>query len=537
MDALKTTWEQANSLFGKMSPSQRLTLIAVPIVLMAAFAALTYRGSTSSRAALSWGKTFTTDELVSAEQTLIEAGLNDFSREGQRLMVPAHEVEKYNAALLVDGNLPSQWASEFEKQLEKSSIFTSSDQLQAMKDVALQKELRTVLRAVPDIDDAHVHWARSRAARWPDRRERVTATVTLRPRRGRELGGDTVRSIRAAVANMIPNLMPEDVTIFDQTTAKAYTAERAGDPFDAKVIGWIEQHTRIYQDKISKALSYIPEVLVTVNVDIDNIRTQIVREQTVDAKKTVTLASRDVSRSVTSSEQATEAEPGAVSNVPRQLSSSTAARRSMKTDESDSQSRTVPSFRVTEQEFLSAMPKAVQVSVSVPEEYYDGVALQRGLSSGEDGADKKAFDTAVATIRKEEEQKVRDQIRLLIPAGSPDTAVHVTSVTRVIPEVPEISIPWTQITGELVHDWGGTVVLSLLGFWIVYTITRGLPKIEQTEAFPDDPETTLAQKANIMPKEPDAPPEPTQRDLLQDTVRDNPDVAAAILGKWIQAAR
>src|SRR5215207_2686164 len=102
MDALKRTWQQIGDLSRAMSPSQRLTLVAVPVVLLAAFGVLVWQGNRSANVPLSWGKVFTIEELRSAEQTLIEAGLSDFRTEGQRILVPAGKVEQYNAALLVD---------------------------------------------------------------------------------------------------------------------------------------------------------------------------------------------------------------------------------------------------------------------------------------------------------------------------------------------------------------------------------------------------------------------------------------------------
>ncbi|HEX6984972.1 MAG TPA: hypothetical protein VF170_06325, partial [Planctomycetaceae bacterium] len=362
MDALKRTWQQIADLFRAMSPSQRLTLVVVPAVLLAAFGVLVWQGRTSSYVPLSWGKVFTIDQLRSAEQTLIEAGLTEFRTEGQRILVPASDVERYNAALLVDGNLPSDSLSEFEKQFEKSSVFSSREQVQALKEIALRNELRNVLRAVPDIEDASVTWARPEARRWPDRGGKVTATVSLRPRRGRPLEPHTVRSIRAAVASMVPDLAPDDVTVFDQSTATAYTADRDGDPFDDKLVRWIEEHRERYRRQIAAALAYIPDVIVAVNIDVENLKSQIVREQRVDSKQTVAVETDERTRSTTSSERATAAEPGAASNVPRQLQATAGPTRSSSNEETDASSRVVPSFTVTEKEFLTAMPEAVQVS-------------------------------------------------------------------------------------------------------------------------------------------------------------------------------
>ena len=531
MDALKRTWQQFADLFGALPPSQRLTLVAVPAVLMAAFGVLIWNGQSSTYVPLSWGKVFAVDELRTAEQTLIEAGLADFRTEGQRIFVPAGEAEKYNAALLVDGRLPTDSLSEFEKQFEKSNVFTSREQLAVMKEIALQNEVRKVLRALPDIEDARVTWARSEARRWVDRPGRVTATVSLRPRRGRPLAPPTVRSVRSAVASMIPDLAPDDVTVFDQSTATAFTADRDA-PFDGELVRWIDEHTEHYRRRIAGALAYIPDAIVSVSVDVENLKSQIVREQQVDAKKTVPVETEERIRSTTTTERAAAAEPGATSNVPRQLQTTAAPTRSATSNESDNNSRVIPSFTVTEKEFLTAMPKAVQVSVSIPENYYRDVALTRGLAEGTTDAEKTAFRGQLATIRTEEEEKVRKHALTLIPAGSPESAVNVTSVTRLDPTPPAVVVPWSERLSEFARAWGGTIGLALLAAWGLRILGRSLPKSAPS---PSDAMTAVA-TAQAEEEAPAGPP-PTSRDILQGFVRDNPEAAAAVIGKWIQAAK
>ncbi|MBA3312035.1 MAG: hypothetical protein M3552_07745 [Planctomycetota bacterium] len=535
MDAFTRTWQQIAGLFRTMSPSRRLTLVAVPVVLFAAFGVLMWQGGTSSYVPLSWGKIFSNDELRSAEQTLIEAGLDDFRTQGQRILVPASAVERYNAALLVEGNLPSNSMSEFEKQFEKPSVFASREQLQTLKDIALRNELRSVLRAVPDIEDASVTWARPEARRWPDRGGKVTATVSLRPRRGRALEAGVVRSIRHAVASMVPDLAPEGVTIFDQNTATAYTADRDGDPFDDKLVRWIDQHTELYSRRITEALAYIPDVIVAVHVDVENLKSQFVREQFVNSKQTVAIETGERTRTTSTTERATNAEPGAVSNVPRNLQSNAGPTRTSSDEESDNSSRVIPSYTMTEKEFLTAMPKAVQVSVSIPEEYFRDVAIARGFSEGTTDADKAAFRQQVATIGTEEEEKVRKHAKALIPADSPDTAVHVTSVTRLRPGEIETALPWSTRLTELAREWGGTVGLALLSVWALWMLGRSLPK---STPVAESAATQAAFTMNTSAEDEKTPTTPPSRhDLLQSFVRDNPDATAAVIGRWVQAAK
>src|SRR5690348_11199793 len=128
MDAIRQTLAQYFKLYTNRTAAERVTIAAVSIMLLGVFAVLMLRGNNASYDALSWGKVFTTEELAVAEQALRDANLNDFHRDGQRIMVPHKDVQRYNAALVTAGGLPSHSTSELEKQLEKSNVFTSRDQ-------------------------------------------------------------------------------------------------------------------------------------------------------------------------------------------------------------------------------------------------------------------------------------------------------------------------------------------------------------------------------------------------------------------------
>src|SRR5690606_12513624 len=115
MDALRRTAAQFAELYRNMRPSQRITLVVVPLLILGAFYVLITSGSASSYTALSWGKPFTLEERTLAEQALRDAGMIDYHAEGQLIMVPKSEVHRYNAVLLENGSLPSQSMSELER--------------------------------------------------------------------------------------------------------------------------------------------------------------------------------------------------------------------------------------------------------------------------------------------------------------------------------------------------------------------------------------------------------------------------------------
>ncbi|QDT89725.1 flagellar MS-ring protein [Gimesia algae] len=519
-----------------MSGSQRAILLSVPLLMMLAFGFLFFRDSQSSYVSLSLGKDFTTEEVIHAEEVLLRAGLIDFSRKGQRIMVPQNEVPRYNAALIEGGGLPTDWASEWQEQFEKSSMFVSKDQLQVMRDIALGNQLRRMIRAIPAIEDASVMWARSKKRlRWNNTTPEVTATVMVKPRPGQELTPVLVTSLRAAVSTMVPDLSTDSVTVFDQSTGTSYTAGDKNDAFDSKFISWVNKHTKNYQDKILDSLSYIPDVIVNVNVDVENLKRYVERKQEISTDGSVTLQSKEQSTERSLTEKPTRAEPGARSNQPNSLSVARGNEKNEKVTETNNEATTAPSFTWTEKEFVAAMPSTVQVSVSIPEDYYSAVAVKRGIKKGEAEADLATFKQATTAIQTEVETSIQKQVQRLIPSQSAEDAVSVASYVRIDAEVPELELPLTESVGEFVSQWGSTIGLGLFAIWALWMLNKSMPQMEEIKS--EEIELPQKRAAASNPDEEAEKPkkEPTQRDEVQLLVRDNPEVAAMVLSKWIHS--
>ena len=339
MEAVNRTFNQFLELYKAMSPSQRGTLIVVPLLIVTAFGFVMFSGSSNSHIALSWGKVFESTDLISVEQTLIDAGLTDFRREGQRILVPKSQADRYNAALIADGTFPSDSASAWEKYFKEMNVFTTEKQVELRKEAALKDDLRRVIRAVSDIEDADVIWAEGRRSiRHPPK---VTATVNVRPRQGRELQMSLIQSLRTAVAGMIPDLNTQDVTVFDQSTGLSHSPDDSGS-LGPKVLAQIKQFERKHEDDINQALSHIDNVLVTVSVDIDNLQRHVERTTQID-KKTVEIETHNRIKDSKSTQNRTSGEPGQNANSPAKLNSSGEQVKSQSTTEQDTDTVSVPS--------------------------------------------------------------------------------------------------------------------------------------------------------------------------------------------------
>ncbi len=532
MQALGQTFQQISRIVSSLSPSQRLSLAIVPAIFIGGFLLLTMRDSSSGYTPLSFGKPFTTEEIINAEQTFKDAGLDDFRRDGQMLLVPAKEVARYHGALINGSALPSGFGDALEKQLEGGmGVFESNRTTQQRKDIALAKFLQQTFEAIPSIEYASVAWARSKANRWPHQGAAVTATVNVRPKRGHEISPVQTRSFRTAVASMVPDLTPANVTVFDMSTGVSHTSDDLDGAIDHGLMKRIREFTREYESKIAKALSYIPDVLVTVNVDVDALKSRVERIQKIDTKGTMKLYETTQSRTEEVENKYPRSEPGVRNNQPRSLDTSTGPTETRQITEEDAASTSTPSFTVTEQAFFAAMPKAVQVSIKVPRSYYEAVAKQTGVEPAANGtAD--TYQRAVKDIEQKEIEKIKATAAVLIPKGSDPASVDVSTYhsIRGDEEPPQASY-WQQAL-ELAGQWSGKLgllALACFGFWMIYKALPNYP------AEPNPDEEAREAKPE-PPKEPDQPAvrkETSVRDKLQSVVRDNPDLTAGILEEWL----
>lgn len=552
MDALRQTFEQYRKLLGAMSPSQRGTLIAVPAMIAGAFLLLMWNGTYSSYVALSFGKRFTSEELHLAEQSLKDAGLTEFRTEGQQIMVPAKEADRYNAAVIISDSSLSGWAEQLAAQIESEGSFAnlaaSDTTRQLKKDIALGKHLRSMIRTIPAIDDGFVQWAR------PDPRSRrfghrapVTATVWVKPHSGREISSSLVGSLRAAVANSVADLSAGNVTVMDLSTGRAYTPDADGEPFDSKLIAYIDEHRQRYKRKIDEALQYIPGVLVAVEVELDKLQSSVEQETRYDPKLTAPRLTIENSRTENSRQQPGRAEPGVQSNRGREVAVSGGLEKSHSAEDKQTTTLNNSSVSTSRRELIGALPKAVTVSVSIPRNHYRKIAQNRGLApadqeldawlQGASDADKKKFEDAVETIRQEEEAKAKASVQKLIPPGSPEDAVSVISFEAVEPDVPKLEVSAIDTLSGVLSRWGGAIGLALLAFWVVRMLRKSMPQtsgeepIQEAAATPRPPDVSEP----VIQEEPE--PLTTERDELQAIVRDDPDTAAAVLSKWLQAVK
>jgi flagellar biosynthesis/type III secretory pathway M-ring protein FliF/YscJ len=546
---MRRTFEQLLAVFNSLTPSQRITFAAIALLIPAGFLFFAWNGSSSTMVPLSYGKVFSNDELHNAEQALKEAGLSKFRSEGRQILAPTSEVEKYNAALLQAGSLPTHWAEELEKKLESTNPFlTSSESLRQTREALLGKHLVQMILGSPDFEDADVLWSPASAGKSRFSRDaRMKATVVVKPRAGHDLTTRQIQALRDAVTFAIPDLKSTDVTVYDQRKGESHTPESDNDPLNGKQFALLREASQLYESKIKNALAHIsPDIVVTVNVELDPVQESTTQTVKYDLKRSIEQQTSEQKKTESFRQQPVQAEPGLRSNTPRSLATapSNMQNRTL-TEENNSMTRS-PGGESTYVKSLPAMPKVVTVSVLVPEDYY-----AKALEAQKPAPGQKAGGKTVDKIKEETEQAIKNIVAGSIPNPDPKS-ITVSSFVSVHEPAPTITPSTLNTVTSLFNQWGGAVGLGLFAIWALWmlrsTTSRSASIEPPTEASinvpapsgggaPPAPGQAAATKKEEVVFEEEPMQTLNDRDLVQSMVRENPEMAVAIIGKWLQGAR
>ena len=548
---MRRTLEQFLAVFNSLAPSQRMTFAAIALLIPAGFLFFAWNGSSSTMVPLSYGKVFSNDELHNAEQALKEAGLSKFRTEGRQILAPAGEVEKYNAVLLQSGSLPTHWAEELEKKLESTNPFlTSSESLKQTREALLTKHLVQMILGSPDFEDADVLWSPANAAKSRFARDaRMKATVVVKPKAGHDLTTRQIQALRDAVTFAIPDLKSTDVTVYDQRKGESYTPESENDPLNGKQFALLREASQLYETKIKNALAHIsPEIVVTVNVELDPVQESTTQTVRYDLKRSIEQQVSEQKKTESYRQQPVQAEPGLRSNQPRSLANAPSTMQNRQVVEENNSTTRSPGGESTYVKSLPAMPKVVTVSVLIPEDYY-----AKALEAQKGAPGQKTGGKTIEKIKDETEQAVKNIVAGAIPNPDPK-AITVSSFVPVHEPPPQITTSsWNTIT-SLLSQWGGAVGLGLFAVWALWMMrSTGAPRAASheppTEASVTVPTPVVGGSAaavvqaaaGVKKEEIVVEDEPvatlTDRDVVQSMVRDNPEMAVAIIGKWLQGAR
>jgi flagellar M-ring protein FliF len=247
-------------------------------------------------------------------------------------------------------------------------------------------------------------------------------------------------------------------------------------------------------------------------------------------------------------QQPAQAEPGVKSNQPRSLVTNPGMTQDRTVQDDSSTTIRSPGGEAVYTEAIPAMPRLVTVSVLIPEDYYTKAleldkAAQGQTKSGGTGK-------TIEKLKEETEQAVKNTVAGAIPmdpANPNPKQITVSSYVRVKDAPPEIHTSSLETVTSIVSQWGSAVGLGIFALWALWMLKSTMPKsaspptasAPETTASPSSPGTApqAILEKELPLEEEEAIATLNDRDLVQTMVRDNPEMAVAIIGKWLQGAR
>ncbi len=264
MDDVRRQMASIVKCWRRLPRGQRFALAAVLCASAVGFLLLLNHANENVWESVRGGREFSKLELTAIQAAWRKSGLRESRVDGQRLYVPKSQITRYEAQLPKSHSNDADSESELEKQLSRSNLFTTHEEREQFKDIALRRDLQRVIRAIPAIADADVIWARSKNKTPFSSRSKVTATVNVTPRDGHDLTPQLVQSLRTVVASLVPDLDPQDVVVLDQLTGLAITDEHDSAVSQQQHHRQQERLAKQLETKIATALAHIPDIQVQV---------------------------------------------------------------------------------------------------------------------------------------------------------------------------------------------------------------------------------------------------------------------------------
>jgi flagellar M-ring protein FliF len=551
MDFLNKAWTQLTDLFRSMTPGARVTAGLLLAVLAISLTFLLRSHVSSPDEYLLAGASFEMDATLKA---FSKANLDTYVVEGSRIRVPRAQQTKYLAAL-ADGNaLPGDLFSSVDKAEDKDGPFLPPEQSEARRKTAKEKLLSAIVSGMQGVQNAVVLYDVD--VKQGLRREKIlTASVNVRPRGSEPLTEQRVQAIRRLVASSIAGLEPEKVTVSDLSTGKTYYggAGGIGNSLDDAYAVHKREYEQEWTEKVLNALSRIPGVTVTTNVELD--KKQLLRKEEVKHDpKSVPYQTEEKTTTETSEGNSPGGRVGAVAqtaNAPASLAASSGKGQGEQKERSEQKAVNAISSTRSEETTVGLTPQRVAVAVSIPASYFKKVWQER--NPVEPGTPPKTPDPKeLEAIRTAVLSDVKKQVATLLPPkveGQTDSSdpVMVTEFQDITTPAPPEPGVRELVVGWLVQYWTtvGLMLLGLVSLLVLRSVVRSVAPPPAAPAVA--PAAAAAVTAAEVEEEP--PPAETSaparrlkrtrkpgvslKEELSDLVKEDPDAAASILRTWI----
>jgi len=430
MDRLNGVLDQIKRALAELSATQKLLIGSLAVILlMTMFLVVRYTAEPAMEAFLPGAPAA---DQAQAARFLTEQGVPMRRNAAQEILVPPEMREILLAQMYENGYSPSDTTLYFNNLIEKQSWTWSSTQVEQAKTTALQNELSRLISRFKGVAtatvviDAPEPRSLGMAVRQP------TASVTIFMEGNRSVQQHMVDGAAAAVSSAKAGLRVENVRVIDGNTGRQFRPRSDDDMFAA---GYLEHSLKVEQtvyDRLATLLSYIPNVIIAVNAQVDVKRSVVETNTVLDAGKgTVTAPLRETTQERVQSSAARGAEPGVRPNTGLDINSSGNAGASMTDTQTTSEFETEFGRKVERMTDPRGIPLKIAATINIPRSFF--VAQWRAANNSTDNP----ADDALAPVIAQEVARIKSGVEPLVDSESAGGSKGEV-VVSVIPDIGDL---------------------------------------------------------------------------------------------------
>lgn len=554
MDFLNQAAGQLRELMLSMTPAARVTALLLLGVIGVSLGYLVQHESSGPDSYLFNGEFLPGSVVDRAYAEIAKKGLEGAVREGNRIKVPSGRQAEFLAAVAEGGALPPNFHKIIEDSLELSP-FASSDVRRAKYKAGREQQLSMLVSEFDSIEQANVMFDISEG-RGFGKKERATATVSVRPQAGETLDMRQVKMIQKAVAGGVAELKPEDVVVTNSGDGSTYDAGGSISP-DSFESGYYQTRLAFeenMQTKIEHLLRAVPGVRVQVVAELDPTLEKTT-QSTLPDSNAVALRTTELEESNKISEVENGGRPGLDAQGPGRNNNEN-QNVVVKNDKTvtDRQTDNSVGFTGEESRIAGLIPQDIRVTVAVPTSYPISVWRERESRKGNDPNQPLPADfqsNGLKVLKEELTNHFVSAIIQLLPgelAENKKNDVQVMFFESLTPEPIEAPTMASNIFAWASKNFNTMTmaVVALVSLMMLRSMVKSIPAAEPAAAITaptlaldttnrdanqaggEEGETDEKQRPRLRLKKGDS-----LKDDLVEIVREDPDAAAAILRSWI----
>ncbi len=540
MSFFKQSTDQAREVFQSM-PVQSRVISGMLVVAIAIGLAFLVRGdATSGREYLFGGRAFTEQELAAMEMAFSREGLNEWHRDGTRMMIPAAAKDVYVAAMGASTTLPMSLNSNVQEAIKATTVFDSSELHGARVQAAKELDLGRSISQMADIKAATVVYDRGER-QGLGRLVTQSASVFVQPEGSSPLSRMRITGIQELVRGAYAGMKPEDVVVTDSNAITSASLTDEDDPMlrkQGEAEAWIEKKIR------GLLIGFPARIAVTAEIDpMMDVEKTVLK---FDAEPT-NLSNKTRKVETTNNRPQSGGVPGAVPNTignrPASLEENV---ETMKSKEDERETRGVAGQQYENSRLASLQVKRVSVSVGLPRSYYEKLHEQTYAKKTPDEQVPPMDNATYEDLKSKTTKNIKTAITPLLPevAAGEDRfpLVEVFDYYDLptpeppAPETAKLALTWLAESWQTI----ALVMLGLAALLVARSAAKGTGDSTPTE-FSEGFGLELPAPPPELMIAADDPDKMTitggsLRDELLSLVEGNPEVAANVIRGWVGEA-